>query len=83
MAGIFEVFDIAGHDLTLSASSYLMPFLDNSTEPSQVLRDRVERGELGVKTGKGFYDWTPETAEALRQRIAHAWVEIRKWSQDD
>ena len=75
MAGIFEVFEISGQDLTLAASSYLMPYLNNSSEPSQVLRDRVERGELGVKTGKGFYDWTPETADALRQRIAHALVE--------
>ena len=83
VAGIFEVFDIAGHDLTLSASSYLMPYLDNSTEPSPVLRDKVARGELGIKTGKGFYDWTPETADALRQRIAHALVEIEKWSQGD
>ena len=83
MAGIFEVFEISGQDLTLAASSYLMPYLDNSTEPSHVLRDRVERGELGVKTGKGFYDWTPETADALRQRIAHALVEIEKWAQGD
>ena len=81
VAGIFEVFEISGQDLTLAASSYLMPYLDNSTEPSQVLRDKVERGELGIKTGKGFYDWTPETADALRQRIAHALVEIERWSQ--
>lgn len=82
VAGIFEVFELSGQDLTLSASSYLMPHLDNSSVPSKVLKEKVERGELGVKTGKGFYDWTPETAEALRQRIARALVEIEKWSRE-
>lgn len=43
--------------------------------------DEIERGQLGVKTGKGFYDWTPDSAEALRQRIAHALVEVEKWSR--
>ena len=80
VAGVFEVFELAGQDLILAACSYLMPYLDTSAEPSPVLREKVERGELGVKTGKGFYDWTPETAEALRGRIAHALVEIERWS---
>jgi 3-hydroxybutyryl-CoA dehydrogenase len=35
----------------------------------------VERGELGVKTGQGFYAWTPESAAALRERIGRALVE--------
>jgi len=26
--------------------------------PPQLLRDKVARGELGRKTGKGFFDWT-------------------------
>ncbi len=80
VAGVFEVFDLAGQDLILAACSYLMPDLDTSTEPSPVLREKVERGELGVKTGRGFYGWTPEAAEALRGRIAHALVEIERWS---
>ena len=83
VAGVFEVFELAGQDLTLAAYSYLAPYLDRSVEPPQVLRDKVERGELGVKTGKGFYEWTPETADALRRRIANALVEIEKWSRSE
>ncbi|HEX9228790.1 MAG TPA: 3-hydroxybutyryl-CoA dehydrogenase, partial [Arthrobacter sp.] len=26
--------------------------------PPQILRDKVARGELGRKTGKGFFDWS-------------------------
>ena len=81
VAGVFEVFELAGQDLTLAAYKYLAPFLDRSVEPPQVLREKVERGELGVKTGKGFYDWTAESADALRRRIANALVEIEMWSR--
>jgi hypothetical protein len=34
-----------------------------------------------VKTGKGFYDWTPESAEALRLRVARALLEISTWDE--
>ncbi len=80
VAGIFEVFELAGQDLTLSASTYLMPDLDTAREPAPVLCELVARGNLGVKSGRGFYTWTPEAARALEQRIARALVEIERWS---
>ena len=59
-----------------------MPFLDNSTEPSPVLRKMIEKGELGVKSGKGFYEWTDDSARELSQRIACALVSIENWSHE-
>ena len=56
----------------------MFPHLSNADEPF-LLHDMVERGDTGVKAGKGFYDWTPEKAEELRQRrIAKGLVEIDK-----
>ena len=72
VAGPFEVFELAGWDFVLAAVSYLLPYLESSPEVPPLLKQKVEQGELGVKTGKGFYEWTPESAEALRQRIAQA-----------
>ena len=43
--------------------------------------EKVDRGELGAKTGQGFYDWTPESAEAARWKMARAFSEIEKWSK--
>lgn len=80
VAGPLEIADVAGLDLILKATSYLLPHLARSTEPADVLQEKVAQGELGVKTGRGFYDWTPESAEELRQRIANALIEIQKWS---
>ena len=83
VAGVFEVFELAGWDLMASIGEWLFPYLENSAEVPPVLREAVERGELGVKTGKGFYEWTPESEEALRRRIASALIEIDRWPRDD
>ena len=78
-AGVFEVFEIAGWDLLLSMAETVVPTLASSSEMISWLREKVDRGELGVKSGKGFYEWTPESVEALSQRIAHALVQSEKW----
>jgi 3-hydroxybutyryl-CoA dehydrogenase len=80
VAGVFEVFEAAGWDLTLAVASQLFPVIDRSTEPPQSLRDKVARGELGLKAGKGFYEWTPEEAAALRQRISAGLAAIARLS---
>ena len=61
----------------------MLPDLDSSTEISPVLKAKVESGELGVKAGKGFYDWTPESAEALKQKMGQILIEIAQLSQTD
>ena len=43
------------------------------------LKERIEKNELGMKTGTGFYQWTPGSAEALRQKISEALVKIELW----
>lgn len=79
-AGVFEIFDIAGWDILLAVWPYLVPDLETSPAEPALLKEKVERGELGVKTGKGFYDWTTESAEELKQRIAKALIEIERLS---
>ena len=82
VSGIFEMVEIiAGWDLALAAMPDVMADMDSSIDVLEPVREKVERGELGAKTGKGFYDWTPESAEAARQKMAQAFIEIEKWSQ--
>ena len=82
-AGPFEVFALAGLDLVLAVAEQLIPEIDSRPEVPALLRETVARGELGVKTGKGFYTWTPEEGEALRQRVARALVYIAGWERPD
>ena len=42
----------------LGIAEYLASTLGPRFEPPQILRDKVARGELGRKSGKGFFDWS-------------------------
>lgn len=60
--------DHAGIDVHCAAAATMYPSLAHNTEPARVLRERVAQGHLGMKTGQGFYTWTPETRQAERDR---------------
>ena len=79
VVGLLETIDLAGLDLTLAIQSYLWPDLDRSTEPSQLVQDKVAAGELGAKAGKGFYDWPPGQAERAIRKRDEALLEMVEW----
>lgn len=56
--GPLKTTDIVGLDVRLGIADYLHATLGERFAPPQILRDKVAAGELGRKTGKGFYDWT-------------------------
>ena len=55
--GVLETMDMAGLDLMYKGTKYLYKFIDNSVEPQRVLKEKVDKGDLGVKTGKGFFSY--------------------------
>lgn len=66
--GIFEKVDHSGLDVHHDVESYLMPDLDRGTEPNPVVTRLIERGDLGLKTGKGVYDWSDADPEEVFER---------------
>ncbi|MBA3284283.1 MAG: 3-hydroxybutyryl-CoA dehydrogenase [Nitrosopumilus sp.] len=59
--GPFKLMDLIGMDINLSVSQSMYEAF-NKTErfkPSQIQIEKVKNGELGKKTGKGFYDYAP------------------------
>lgn len=58
--GPLKLTDLVGLDVRLGIAEYLAETLGPRFEPPALLRTLVERGELGRKTGKGFYEWTEE-----------------------
>jgi 3-hydroxybutyryl-CoA dehydrogenase len=55
--GPLRTTDIVGLDVRLGIAEYLHTTLGDRFAPPQILRDKVAAGELGRKTGQGFYDW--------------------------
>lgn len=49
--------DLVGLDVRLAIAEHLHKTLGDRFAPPQLLRDKVARGELGRKTGQGFYTW--------------------------
>ncbi|KZE24629.1 3-hydroxyacyl-CoA dehydrogenase family protein [Brevibacterium casei] len=56
-AGPLKTTDIVGLDVRLGIAEHLERELGPRFAPPQLLRDKVAAGELGRKTGKGFYEW--------------------------
>jgi 3-hydroxyacyl-CoA dehydrogenase len=64
-----EVDDMIGLDICATVSGRVFPRLSNATGPSKLILERVERGELGIKTGKGWLDYGGRTrAEILEEK---------------
>ena len=65
--GILEHADAVGLDLVKSVQDYVLPALRSETQADPLLNERVNRGELGAKTGRGFYDWTVRDMNAAKR----------------
>ena len=65
--GIFDLYDYIGLDVGCAVAKDLLPQLCQDTEVPALLRDKVEAGELGVKTLKGLKDYTGMDANVLRR----------------
>lgn len=76
--GPMELLDMAGLDIYANVGSYLNQDLCNGSEVSKTVTDRVGAGELGMKTGKGLFDYTPERIAELRGERARKLVAVRK-----
>jgi 3-hydroxybutyryl-CoA dehydrogenase len=55
--GPLRLTDLVGLDVRLAIAEHLHATLGERFAPPRLLRDKVARGELGRKTGQGFYSW--------------------------
>lgn len=55
--GPLRLTDLVGLDVRLGIAEYLQTRLGDRFAPPRLLRDKVAAGELGRKTGRGFFDW--------------------------
>ena len=75
VGGPFEIWEQIGWDLVQTIAGELFKEISNSEEPMDVLRSRVDSGQLGVETGSGFYGWSKEDIVEIRQRFHRSGAE--------
>ena len=73
-----EVMDMGGLDLTYAIHSYLFPHIENSTTPSRLLTENIEKGNLGFKSGKGIMDWPKEKVDAANKELTEGLIKVAK-----
>ena len=56
--------DAIGTDLGMSVQETVLPSICADKQANPFIHDMVDRGDLGAKTGKGFYDWNERSIEA-------------------
>jgi 3-hydroxybutyryl-CoA dehydrogenase len=63
--GPLETIDMAGLDIYYPVSKYLNKDLNRSQGAASIVEEMVKKGDLGLKTGKGFYDYSGKDIKAL------------------
>lgn len=76
--GPFETADLGGLDTFYYISSYLFAELSDRKDVPALLKDKMEAGELGVKSLKGFYDYSDgKDKEAVARRDENFYKQLK------
>ena len=60
--GPLQMCDMGGLDIWYTAANQLFNVINDAPEPPAELKKLVEAGDLGVKTGKGFFDYETDSS---------------------
>jgi len=76
ITGLIEQKDISGLDTHALAQRALVPVLHHGDKPRRALQDLYEAGHLGIKTGKGFYDWSGKDPGEVKAEAGRKLTEL-------
>ncbi len=77
--GIFEHFDNGGMQLNYNVVKTLFPLLSDQKEVPKAITDKIATGDMGQKTGKGFYDWRNVDMDAYNERVNAPYWKFFNW----
>lgn len=73
-----QLLDMAGLDIYTSVASYLNASLSDEKGVSSTATALKDDGRLGIKAGRGFFEYSPERIKELQQQRAGSLVAVRK-----
>jgi len=66
ITGLVEQKDIAGLGMHAQAQRSIVPTLSHTNIPSPYLQNMVARGDIGIRSGRGFYEWPGADAASVQ-----------------
>ena len=79
--GPMELLDVAGLDIYEAVASYLNAELDNNASVPAYIKKLTREQHLGMKTGKGIFEYTPQGMQELRSARGAKLLAVRKAMQ--
>ena len=83
ITGLLEQKDLAGLTMHAQAQQSIVPTLSHTNVPNRYLQDMVARGDLGIATGKGFYDWSDRDGVAVSRKAAERLKRLLEYLEKD
>lgn len=68
VTGLLEQKDLAGLEMHAQAQRSIVPSLSHTGIPSPLLQGMVARGDVGIRSGKGFFDWSGRDGAEVQRR---------------
>ncbi|MEI3614181.1 3-hydroxyacyl-CoA dehydrogenase family protein [Pseudogracilibacillus sp. SO30301A] len=67
ITGPFMTADLGGLDIFKAISDYTFPDMSNKKDAFDSINQLVEAGNLGEKSGKGYYEWNKSFSKEMKQ----------------
>ena len=77
-----QLLDVAGLDIYHAVASYLNADLSDRKDIAPIVQEKVAKGELGLKTGKGLFDYGADEIPGLMQKRMRLLLASRKALND-
>jgi 5-formyl-3-hydroxy-2-methylpyridine 4-carboxylic acid 5-dehydrogenase len=78
VVGPMALLDMAGLDIYSAVAGYLNKQLSNRSDVAAYITERTAQRKLGIKSGGGIYDYTPQKIAELQKQRAAKLVAVRK-----
>lgn len=82
ISGLLKQKDLGGLEGHIRAQQAIVPDLCHASEPNPTVQQMLEAGNLGIKTGRGFYDWSGKNTEAASARAGENLSLLVAWLKD-
>jgi 3-hydroxyacyl-CoA dehydrogenase len=83
VTGVVQKFDLTGLDLVLKILKNPSIHLATEDKIPKMLQERVDAGDYGVKTGRGFYDYGGRSVEEIIRDLNRRFLSMRRFMEKE